>query len=88
MMKLDDERSSLISLLHPRFKSNPSLSSLTFGAYYDLNKQDSSLWVRNKLPQHLKRLMGEANMSFAKGQHEETIRLCTEIIRQGKILCL
>jgi general transcription factor 3C polypeptide 3 (transcription factor C subunit 4) len=45
--------------------------------------KNSSSWVRNKLPQHLKRLMGEANMSFAKGQHEEAIRLCKEIIRQA-----
>jgi hypothetical protein len=27
--------------------------------------------------------MGEANMKFAKGEHEEAISMCSEIIRTG-----
>ena len=35
------------------------------------------------LPKHLEGLMGEANMKFAKGEHEEAISMCSEIIRTG-----
>ncbi|XP_062510734.1 general transcription factor 3C polypeptide 3-like [Corticium candelabrum] len=49
---------------------------------FNIKPQETYLHSRNKLPQHLKSLMGEANMSFARGQLDETIRLCTEIIRQ------
>lgn len=55
------------------------------GTYYNIDIQETNWRGRNRLPQHLKRLMGEANMTFARGQHDETIRLCTEIIRQGEL---
>lgn len=34
--------------------------------------------------------MGEVNMTFAKGDHEEAIKQCMEIIRQGTriVYCL
>ena len=35
------------------------------------------------LPKHLEGLMGEANMKFAKGEYEEAISMCSEIIRTG-----
>ena len=28
--------------------------------------------------------MGEANLNFAKNMYEEAVRMCMEIIRQGK----
>lgn len=38
---------------------------------------------RSKLPRALRGLMGEANIRFARGEHEEAILMCMEIIRQG-----
>ena len=29
--------------------------------------------------------MGEANLNFAKNMYEEAVRMCMEIIRQGKL---
>lgn len=40
---------------------------------------------RRRLPKHLKGLMGEANLRFARGDHEEAIKMCMEIVRSGKI---
>lgn len=46
----------------------------------------------NDLPIHLEGMMGEANLKFAKGDHEEAISICMEIIRMGNfvifLLCL
>ncbi|XP_014674823.1 PREDICTED: general transcription factor 3C polypeptide 3-like isoform X2 [Priapulus caudatus] len=36
---------------------------------------------RSKLPRDLQGLMGEANLCFARGEHEEAIKMCMEIIR-------
>ncbi|XP_071165996.1 general transcription factor 3C polypeptide 3-like [Mytilus edulis] len=33
------------------------------------------------LPKHLEGLMGEANMKFAKGEYDEAISMCSELIR-------
>uniref|UniRef100_S4R4R9 General transcription factor IIIC, polypeptide 3 n=1 Tax=Petromyzon marinus TaxID=7757 RepID=S4R4R9_PETMA len=40
---------------------------------------------RSKLPKALRGLMGEANIRFARGEHEETIKMCMEIIRQAPL---
>ncbi|XP_078727217.1 general transcription factor 3C polypeptide 3 [Lampetra fluviatilis] len=40
---------------------------------------------RSKLPKVLRGLMGEANIRFARGEHEETIKMCMEIIRQAPL---
>ncbi|XP_048758832.1 general transcription factor 3C polypeptide 3-like isoform X2 [Ostrea edulis] len=37
----------------------------------------------NDLPIHLEGMMGEANLKFAKGDHEEAISICMEIIRMA-----
>lgn len=37
-----------------------------------------------KLPRELRGLMGEANLRYARGEHEDTIKMCLEIIRRGK----
>lgn len=39
------------------------------------------------LPKHLEGLMGEANMKFAKGEYDEAISMCSELIRTGVDLC-
>ena len=43
-----------------------------------------------ELPKHLEYDMGEVNMTFAKGDHEEAIKQCMEVIRQGTriVYCL
>ncbi|XP_029331150.1 general transcription factor 3C polypeptide 3 [Mus caroli] len=40
---------------------------------------------RSKLPRALRGLMGEANIRFARGEHEEAILMCMEIIRQAPL---
>nr|CAB3251339.1 general transcription factor 3C polypeptide 3-like [Phallusia mammillata] len=34
-----------------------------------------------KLPRELRGLMGEANLRYARGEHEDTIKMCMEVIR-------
>ena len=38
------------------------------------------------LPHHLKSVMGQANLRVARGDLEEAIKICMEIIRQGKMV--
>nr|XP_030711649.1 general transcription factor 3C polypeptide 3 isoform X3 [Globicephala melas] len=40
---------------------------------------------RSKLPRALRGLMGEANIRFARGEREEAILMCMEIIRQAPL---
>lgn len=40
---------------------------------------------RSKLPRALRGLMGEANIRYARGEKEDAILMCMEIIRQGTI---
>lgn len=40
------------------------------------------------MPKHLQGLMGEANLQFACGSTDEAIKMCMEIIRQGRCYCL
>ncbi|XP_070564399.1 general transcription factor 3C polypeptide 3-like isoform X4 [Ptychodera flava] len=42
---------------------------------------------RNRLPKALRGLMGEANLCFARGDHEDAIKMCMEIIRQAPSSC-
>lgn len=56
----------------------------------------SSVWIlrascciqerrqRSKLPRALRGLMGEANIRYARGEKEDAITMCMEIIRQGE----
>lgn len=37
----------------------------------------------SKLPLALRGLMGEANIRYARGEKEDAIMMCMEIIRQG-----
>ncbi|XP_074605074.1 general transcription factor 3C polypeptide 3 [Brevipalpus obovatus] len=37
---------------------------------------------KSKLPQDLKGLVGQANLYFAQGRHEDAIAMCSEVIRQ------
>ncbi|CAI9728915.1 general transcription factor 3C polypeptide 3-like [Octopus vulgaris] len=36
---------------------------------------------KTELPKHLQGLMGEANLKFARGEHQEAINMCLEVIR-------
>ena len=36
-----------------------------------------------RLAKDLQGLMGEANLKFARGQHEEAVKMCMEVIRLG-----
>nr|XP_006815709.1 PREDICTED: general transcription factor 3C polypeptide 3-like [Saccoglossus kowalevskii] len=38
---------------------------------------------RNRVPKALRGLMGEANLRFARSDHEDAIKMCMEIIRQA-----
>ncbi|XP_039203904.1 general transcription factor 3C polypeptide 3 isoform X2 [Crotalus tigris] len=52
--------------------------------YNDIVKQKEKR-PRSKLPRALRGLMGEANIRFARGEHEEAILMCMEIIRQAPL---
>ena len=39
--------------------------------------------VKSRLPKELQGLMGEANLKFARGEYEEVMVMCKEIIRSG-----
>ena len=39
---------------------------------------------RSMLPSHLHDVMGLANLSLARGDYKAAIKLCDEVIRQGK----
>lgn len=41
---------------------------------------------RSKLPRALRGLMGEANIRYARGEKEDAILMCMEIIRQGGLI--
>ena len=41
---------------------------------------------RSKLPRLLQGLMGEANMKFARGETDDAIKMCMEIIRLGECI--
>ena len=38
----------------------------------------------HKLPEDLRKQMGVANLHVAKGQFDEAVNVCMEIVRQGK----
>lgn len=38
---------------------------------------------RSKLPRALRGLMGEANIRYARGEKDDAVLMCMEIIRQG-----
>ena len=42
---------------------------------------------RSKLPRALRGLMGEANIRYARGEKDDAILMCMEIIRQGECVC-
>ncbi|KAF5288430.1 hypothetical protein FQR65_LT02082 [Abscondita terminalis] len=52
----------------------------------DINDQETSppkqTRVTRKIPPHIKALIGEANLRYARGDHETAKKMCFEIIRQ------
>ena len=53
---------------------------LGFGSH--VGKQKKHKKDHSKIPVHLKGLMGEANLRFARGEHDVAEKMCFEIIRQ------
>uniref|UniRef100_A0A8C1QUG3 General transcription factor IIIC, polypeptide 3 n=1 Tax=Cyprinus carpio TaxID=7962 RepID=A0A8C1QUG3_CYPCA len=51
----------------------------------DLKENSTSLRHRSKLPRALRGLMGEANIRYARGEKEDAILMCMEIIRQAPV---
>uniref|UniRef100_A0A8C4RBA8 General transcription factor IIIC, polypeptide 3 n=1 Tax=Eptatretus burgeri TaxID=7764 RepID=A0A8C4RBA8_EPTBU len=52
------------------------------GLHRENRRQMKERVPRSKLPKALRGLMGEANIRFARGDHEEAVKMCMEIIRQ------
>ena len=38
----------------------------------------------SKIPKALRGLMGEANLAYARGAHEDAVKMCMEVVRQGE----
>ncbi|XP_014340256.1 general transcription factor 3C polypeptide 3 isoform X2 [Latimeria chalumnae] len=55
----------------------------------ELNRENKKMMKekrpRSKLPRALRGLMGEANIRFARGEKEDAITMCMEIIRQAPL---
>ncbi|KAM4626310.1 general transcription factor 3C polypeptide 3 [Discoglossus pictus] len=60
-----------------------------FALEMELNRENKKMMrekrPRSKLPRALRGLMGEANIRFARGEKEEAIIMCMEIIRQAPL---
>lgn len=78
MMKVRKERSLSIDIVS-FFKT--SISSRYFVCVQERRH-------RSKLPRALRGLMGEANIRYARGEKEDAIMMCMEIIRQGRKVCV
>uniref|UniRef100_A0A8C1CA09 General transcription factor IIIC, polypeptide 3 n=1 Tax=Cyprinus carpio carpio TaxID=630221 RepID=A0A8C1CA09_CYPCA len=50
-----------------------------------MKENSTSLRHRSKLPRALRGLMGEANIRYARGEKEDAILMCMEIIRQAPV---
>ncbi|XP_078536552.1 general transcription factor 3C polypeptide 3 [Lissotriton helveticus] len=60
-----------------------------FALEMELNRENKKMMKekrpRSKLPRALRGLMGEANIKFARGEREEAILMCMEIVRQAPL---
>uniref|UniRef100_A0A8C5Q5Z0 Ral transcription factor IIIC subunit 3 n=1 Tax=Leptobrachium leishanense TaxID=445787 RepID=A0A8C5Q5Z0_9ANUR len=60
-----------------------------FALEMELNRENKKMMKerrpRSKLPKALRGLMGEANIRFARGEGEDAILMCMEIIRQAPL---
>ncbi|XP_075040863.1 general transcription factor 3C polypeptide 3 [Mixophyes fleayi] len=60
-----------------------------FALEMEINRENKKMMKakrpRSKLPRALRGLMGEANIRFARGEGEEAILMCMEIIRQAPL---
>uniref|UniRef100_A0A3B3Y7V0 General transcription factor IIIC, polypeptide 3 n=1 Tax=Poecilia mexicana TaxID=48701 RepID=A0A3B3Y7V0_9TELE len=95
-----DERKAEVQLIHTAASSEEedSLSyeeeeDMTVGDVFklemELNRENRRLMKGrrhgSKLPQALRGLMGEANIRYARGEKEDAILMCMEIIRQSPL---
>ncbi|XP_073498435.1 general transcription factor 3C polypeptide 3 [Phyllobates terribilis] len=66
----------------------PSVGDI-FALEMEINRENRKMMKakrpRSKLPRALRGLMGEANIRFARGEAEEAILMCMEIIRQAPL---
>ncbi|XP_064605107.1 general transcription factor 3C polypeptide 3-like [Liolophura sinensis] len=67
-----------VKILSPRQKKAMLTSPLS-----SMKKQKYKKKKRKggDLPKHLQGLMGEAHLKFARGEHEEAVKMCMEVIR-------
>ncbi|XP_023697257.1 general transcription factor 3C polypeptide 3 [Paramormyrops kingsleyae] len=71
-------------------EQNESLSAGdVFALEMELNRENKKMMrerrQRSKLPRALRGLMGEANIRYARGEKEDAITMCMEIIRQAPL---
>ncbi|KAM4705951.1 general transcription factor 3C polypeptide 3 [Rhinophrynus dorsalis] len=68
---------------------NPPSAGDVFALEMEINRENKKMMKekrpRSKLPRALRGLMGEANIRFARGEGEEAILMCMEIIRQAPL---
>ncbi|KAM4602084.1 general transcription factor 3C polypeptide 3 [Polymixia lowei] len=67
---------------------NPTVGDV-FALEMELNRENKKMMKerrhRSKLPRALRGLMGEANIRYARGDKEDAILMCMEIIRQAPL---
>uniref|UniRef100_A0A8C4ZKA9 General transcription factor IIIC, polypeptide 3 n=1 Tax=Gadus morhua TaxID=8049 RepID=A0A8C4ZKA9_GADMO len=69
-------------------RESPSVGDI-FALEMELNRENSKMMRerrhRSKLPRALRGLMGEANIRYARGEKDDAIVMCMEIIRQAPL---
>uniref|UniRef100_A0A671Z3H9 General transcription factor IIIC, polypeptide 3 n=1 Tax=Sparus aurata TaxID=8175 RepID=A0A671Z3H9_SPAAU len=69
-------------------EEDPSVGDV-FALEMELNRENKKMMRerrhRSKLPRALRGLMGEANIRYARGEKEDAIMMCMEIIRQAPL---
>uniref|UniRef100_A0A671Z2U9 General transcription factor IIIC, polypeptide 3 n=1 Tax=Sparus aurata TaxID=8175 RepID=A0A671Z2U9_SPAAU len=91
--KRRDERRVKVETPQPRRakgrgRRDPSVGDV-FALEMELNRENKKMMRerrhRSKLPRALRGLMGEANIRYARGEKEDAIMMCMEIIRQAPL---
>uniref|UniRef100_A0A673G2Y3 General transcription factor 3C polypeptide 3-like n=1 Tax=Sinocyclocheilus rhinocerous TaxID=307959 RepID=A0A673G2Y3_9TELE len=77
------------SMIGEGLEENEVTPGDVFALEMELNRENKKIMKerhhRSKLPRALRGLMGEANIRYARGEKEDAILMCMEIIRQAPV---
>ncbi|XP_067931437.1 general transcription factor 3C polypeptide 3-like isoform X2 [Watersipora subatra] len=73
----------VIKMLMSNSKQEEAEGDPNYDPNYSPNKGRRQRMVKSRLSKELQGLMGEANLKFARGEYDEVIAMCREIIRSA-----